>query len=220
MEIRINGLEVRVNQENKKIYVAGYLPVNQLSDVILDKEGKQFREKINKGCFSRALIKKQEQDNKIKFLVNHDYDQEIPYEEFEWEELSDRLRFLFTLSLEEGILEKLKDLGEAKLSFGFKVGNDRNIIKNKKIDGYDYERIIDDMVELMEISILDKKIPAYPQSKAFSGSEEVVKEATAKEELKRMREEISKLQQAELERYKEFIKRKRSDDRFRKIAGY
>lgn len=220
MEIRINGLELRVNEENNKIYVAGYLPINQSSDIIIDKEGKQFREKINNGCFSRALIKKQEKEDKLKFLVNHDYDQEITYDEFEWEELSDRLRFLFTLPLQEEILEKLQNLAEAKLSFGFKVGNERKIPKNRAIDGVDYERIVDDFENLMEISILDKKFPAYPQSKAFSGSEDEVKKAIAKDELKKMRESITKIQRAEIERYKKFIEIERLNDRIRKMAGY
>ena len=49
MEKRMNDtLELRVNQQEKKIYLAGYLPVNEFSEVLMDKDGKKFREKEKK----------------------------------------------------------------------------------------------------------------------------------------------------------------------------
>ena len=213
MEKRMNDtLELRVNQQERKIYLAGYLAVNEFSEVLMDKEGKRFREKINSGCFSRKLESMGE--NFPLLLVNHDYKNQIPVESFEYEESGNRLRILYTLHLKEEVMDKLKDLKEAKLSFGFTVLKEVRLPKNKDIDGIDYERTVTDFDTLKEISILKNKLPAYSQTKAFTGDEETVKKAVAKAEISERRKEIVRLQQLELDRYRDYINKKRRNDLF------
>lgn len=213
IETRINDtLELRINQQDKKIYLAGYLPINEFSEVLTDKDGKRFREKINGGCFSRKLIEMGKEFPLL--LINHDYNQQLPVESFEYEEIGDRLRILYVLPLLEEVMDKLKDLKEAKLSFGFTVFKDIKLPKKKEIDGVDYERTVTDFATLREISILKNKLPAYSQTKAFTGDEETVKKAVAKAEIAERRRELSKLYQVELDKYKEFINKKRRNDLF------
>ncbi|CUO75428.1 MULTISPECIES: HK97 family phage prohead protease [Clostridium] len=214
MEKRMNDtLELRVNQQERKIYLAGYLPVNEFSEVLMDKEGKKFREKINSGCFSRKLKSMGEKFPLL--LINHDYKNQIPVEAFEHEESGNRLRILYVLPLTTEVMDKLKDLSEAKLSFGFTVLKEIKLPKNKDIEGVDYERTVTDFASLNEISILKNKLPAYSQTKAFTGDEETVKKSVAKAELSEKRKELCKLYQAEVDRYKEYINKKRKNDLFR-----
>lgn len=214
MEKRMNDtLELRVNQQEKKLYLAGYLSVNEFSEVLMDKEGKKFREKINSGCFSRKLESMGEKFPLL--LVNHDYNQQLPVESFEYEESGDRLRILYTLPLIEEVIDKLKDLSEARLSFGFTVLKEIRLPKIKEIDGIDYERTVTDFDSLNEISILRDKLPAYSQTKAFTGSEETVKKAMAKAEIAERRRELSKLYQVELDKYKDFLNRERKNAFYR-----
>lgn len=208
METRMNDtLELRINQQDKRIYLAGYLPINEFSEVLMDKEGKKFREKINSGCFSRRLKSMGEKFPLL--LINHDYKNQIPVDAFEYEESGNRLRILYTLPLTEEAIDKLKDLSEAKLSFGFTVLKDVRLPKKREIDGVDYERTVTDFSSLREISILKNKLPAYSQSKAFAGDEKSVKKAVAKAEISEKRKELVRLQQLELDRYKEYISKKR-----------
>lgn len=208
METRMNDtLELRINQQDKRIYLAGYLPINEFSEVLMDKEGKKFREKINSGCFSRRLKSMGEKFPLL--LINHDYKNQIPVDAFEYEESGNRLRILYTLPLTEEEIDKLKDLSEAKLSFGFTVLKDVRLPKKREIDGVDYERTVTDFSSLREISILKNKLPAYSQSKAFAGDEKSVKKAVAKAEISEKRKELVRLQQLELDRYKEYISKKR-----------
>ena len=213
MEKRMNDtLELRVNQQERKIYLAGYLPVNEFSEVLMDKDGKKFREKINSGCFSRKLKSMGEKFPLL--LINHDYKNQIPVDAFEYEESGNRLRILYTLPLTEEVMDKLKDFGEAKLSFGFTVLKEIKLPKKKDIDSVDYERIVTDFDTLREISILRNKLPAYSQSQAFTGDEKSVKRAVAKQEISERRKEIVRLQQLELDRYKEYINKKRKNALF------
>ena len=213
METRMNDtLELRVNQQEKKIYLAGYLPVNEFSEVLMDKDGKKFREKINSGCFSRKLKSMGEKFPLL--LINHDYKNQIQVESFEYEESGNRLMILYVLPLTIEVMDKVKDLGEAKLSFGFTVLKDVRFPKKRDIDGVDYERTVTDFSSLREISILKNKLPAYSQSKAFAGDEESVKRAVAKAEISERRKEIVRLQQLELDRYKEYINKKRKNALF------
>lgn len=213
METRMNDtLELRINQQDKRIYLAGYLPINEFSEILMDKEGKKFREKINSGCFSRRLKSMGEKFPLL--LINHDYKNQIPVDTFEYEESGNRLRILYTLPLTEEVIDKLKDLSEAKLSFGFTVLKDVRLPKKRDIDGVDYERTVTDFSSLREISILKNKLPAYSQSKAFAGDEKSVKKAVAKAEISEKRKELVRLQQLELDRYKEYISKKRRNDLF------
>lgn len=210
LEIRMNDtLELRIDQRDKKVFLAGYLPINEFSEVLMDKEGKRFREKINSGCFSRKLESMGEKFPLL--LVNHNHETQIPVEAFEYEECGNRLRILYTLPLTEEVMNKLKDLSEAKLSFGFTVLKDIKLPKKNDIDGIDYERTVTDFDTLREISILRNKLPAYSQSQAFTGDEETVKRAVAKAEISERRKEIVRLQQLELDRYKEYINKKRKN---------
>lgn len=213
METRMNDtLELRVNQQDQKIYLAGYLPINEFSEVLMDKEGKRFREKINSGCFSRKLesIGK----NFPLLLINHDDNQQLPVESFEYMESGNRLKILYTLPLIEEVMDKLKDLSEARLSFGFTVLKEIKLPKKRDVDGIDYERTVTDFASLNEISILRNKLPAYSQTKAFAGDEESVKRAIAKAEISEKRKELCKLYQLEVDRYKEYINKKRRNDLF------
>lgn len=214
IETRMNDtLELRIDQQDRKIYLAGYLPINEFSEVLTDKEGKRFREKINGGCFSRKLI---EMGNEFPLLlINHDYNQQLPVESFEYEEIGDRLRILYVLPLLEEVMDKLKDLSEARLSFGFTVLKDIKLPRKREKDGVDYERTVTDFASLREISILKNKLPAYSQTKAFTGDEETVKKAVIKAEIAERRRELCKLYQAEVDRYKEYINRKRKNELFR-----
>lgn len=213
METRMNDtLELRINQQDKRIYLAGYLPINEFSEVLMDKEGKKFREKINSGCFSRRLKSMGEKFPLL--LINHDYKNQIPVDTFEYEESGNRLRILYTLPLTEEVIDKLKDLSEAKLSFGFTVLKDVRLPKKREIDGVDYERTVTDFSSLREISILKNKLPAYFQSRAFTGDEKEVKRAIAKAEISEKRKQLCKLYQVEIDRYKEYISKKKRNDLF------
>ena len=213
MEKRMNDtLELRINQRDRKVFLAGYLPINEFSEVLMDKEGKRFREKINSGCFSRKLESMGEEFPLL--LVNHDINQKLPVESFKYEECGDRLRILYTLPLIEEVMDKLKDLKEAKLSFGFTVLKEIKLPKKKDVDGVDYERIVTDFDTLREISIIRNKLPAYSQTKAFTGDEETVKKAVEKAEISEKRKELCKLYQVEVDRYKEYINKKRRNDLF------
>lgn len=213
IEIRMNDtLELRINQRDRKVFLAGYLPINEFSEVLMDKDGKRFREKINSGCFSRKLESMGEKFPLL--LVNHDDKNQIPVESFEYMESGNRLKILYTLPLTEEVMNKLKDLSEAKLSFGFTVLKDIKLPKKNDIDGIDYERTVTEFASLNEISILKNKLPAYPQSKAFTGDVETVKKAVAKAEIAERRRELSKLYQVELDKYKNFINRERKNALF------
>lgn len=213
IEIRMNDtLELRINQRDRKVFLAGYLPINEFSEILTDKDGKRFREKINSGCFGRKLESMGEKFPLL--LVNHDYNQQLPVESFEYEESGDRLRILYTLPLIEEVIDKLKDLSEARLSFGFTVLKEIRLPKKKEIYGIDYERTVTDFASLNEISILRNKLPAYSQTKAFTGDEDTVKKAVAKAEIAEKRRELCKLYQLELDKYKDFIKRERKNALF------
>lgn len=213
IEIRMNDtLELRINQRDRKVFLAGYLPINEFSEVLMDKEGKKFREKINSGCFSRKLKSMGEKFPLL--LINHDYKNQIPVEAFEHEESGNRLRILYVLPLTTEVMDKLKDLSEAKLSFGFTVLKEIKLPKKKDIDGVDYERTVTDFASFNEISILKNKVPAYSQTQAFTGDEKSVKRAIVKAEILERRKEIVRLQQLELDRYKEYISKKRRNNLF------
>lgn len=214
IEIRMNDtLELRINQRDRKVFLAGYLPINEFSEVLMDKDGKRFREKINSGCFSRKLESMGEKFPLL--LVNHDDKNQIPVESFEYMESGNRLKILYTLPLTEEVMNKLKDLSEAKLSFGFTVLKDIKLPKKNDIDGIDYERTVTEFASLNEISILRNKLPAYSQSQAFTGDEETVKKAVAKAEISEKRKELCKLYQLELDKYRDFINRERKNALFR-----
>ncbi|MFQ9247477.1 MAG: HK97 family phage prohead protease [Clostridium paraputrificum] len=213
IEIRMNDtLELRINQRDRKVFLAGYLPINEFSEVLMDKDGKRFREKINSGCFSRKLESMGEKFPLL--LVNHDDKNQIPVESFEYMESGNRLKILYTLPLTEEVMNKLKDLSEAKLSFGFTVLKDIKLPKKNDIDGIDYERTVTEFASLNEISILRNKLPAYSQTKAFTGDEDTVKKAVAKAEIAEKRRELSKLYQVELDKYKDFINKERKNALF------
>ncbi|MFR2301257.1 MAG: HK97 family phage prohead protease [Clostridium paraputrificum] len=213
IEIRMNDtLELRINQRDRKVFLAGYLPINEFSEVLMDKDGKRFREKINSGCFSRKLESMGEKFPLL--LVNHDDKNQIPVESFEYMESGNRLKILYTLPLTEEVMNKLKDLSEAKLSFGFTVLKDIKLPKKNDIDGIDYERTVTEFASLNEISILRNKLPAYSQTKAFTGDEDTVKKAVAKAEIAEKRRELSKLYQVELDEYKDFINKERKNALF------
>lgn len=205
-------LELRINQRDRKVFLAGYLPINEFSEVLMDKDGKRFREKINSGCFSRKLESMGEKFPLL--LVNHDDKNQIPVESFEYMESGNRLKILYTLPLTEEVMNKLKDLSEAKLSFGFTVLKDIKLPKKNDIDGIDYERTVTEFASLNEISILRNKLPAYSQTKAFTGDEDTVKKAVAKAEIAEKRRELSKLYQVELDKYKDFINKERKNALF------
>ena len=213
IETRMNDtLEIRIDQQDRKMYLAGYLAVNEFSEILMDKEGKRFREKINSGCFSRKL---ESMGEKLPLLlVNHDDNQRLPIESFEYMESGNRLKILYTLPLIEEVMDKLKDLSEARLSFGFTVLKEIKLPKKRDVDGVDYERTVTDFDTLREISILRNKLPAYPQTQAFTGSEEMVKKAVAKAEISERRRELCKLYQVEVDRYKEYINKKRRNELF------
>ena len=102
MEKRMNDtIELRINQQDQKIYLAGYLAINEFSEILMDKDGRRFREKINSGCFSRKLESMGEKFPLL--LVNHNYENQIPVESFEYEECGNRLRILYTLPLIEEV---------------------------------------------------------------------------------------------------------------------
>ena len=41
-----NTIELRINQQDQKIYLAGYLAINEFSEILMDKDGRRFREKL------------------------------------------------------------------------------------------------------------------------------------------------------------------------------
>ena len=118
------------------------------------------------------------------------------------------------MPLIEEVIDKLKDLSEARLSFGFTVLKEIRLPKKKEIYGIDYERTVTDFASLNEISILRNKLPAYSQTKAFTGDEDTVKKAVAKAEIAEKRRELSKLYQVELDKYKDFINKERKNALF------
>lgn len=89
-------------------------------------------------------------------------------------------------------MEKLQDV--EKLSFGFTGAIDQRYTKSLQKYGYDYDRVIYDLGTLEEISLLKGKLPAYPQTKVFSGNSlEAVEQKEAVSDFKEMKAEKTSL---------------------------
>lgn len=203
--IASNSLEIRINEDKEKAYVAGFLPTGEKSGILKDKEGKKFKEVILEGVFSKVLKSK---GDKPKLLINHDKRQEIATSDFEWKESEEGLEFSFELELIEEVVEKLSQLNEAsKLSFGFVNKLDSKIPSFKQ--EYDYDRYIKEMADLFEISILKDLSPAYENTYSYNGDERVVKTGIAKETVKQMRKKICAKDEKRIQELREYITKKR-----------
>ncbi|MGG7212070.1 HK97 family phage prohead protease [Clostridium nigeriense] len=213
--ISVTNAEIRVGTNH--IYIGGSLPLRSLSTPITDrKTGKKFREKISPLAFKLALLSNKAHSYKTKLLKNHSYSHEFEYEELEFEEINNELRFLFTLPKSERNLELLKDVpkSNASFSFGFVVGLERKQISRES--GISYIRIIDSFKELREISVLDKfTLPAYEKAKGFSaGSYASAEKKAEKFIIKKNRESLCEQYDKKLEEMKQYIYKQKKNALF------
>lgn len=219
--LRASGIEIRVEESN--IYILGSLPIRSLSSPITDrKTGKKFREQIEPLAFKLKLMENKAKGKRTKLLKNHSYDHELQYDELEFDEIGEELRFEFSLPKTERNLELLEDISEDDASFSFGFLCDRERKKPSNEAGIDYIRVIDSFKELREISILDKWTNgAYPKAKGFKAG--AVAEAEKKVDKfiqKKNREKQIATDEKNIQEMKEYIIKQKNNQLMKEIAGY
>lgn len=183
--LRARNIEIRT--VDGKIYILGSLPINSLSAILKDKQGRKFREFIAPDCFRKALLCNKIYNYRLKLLKNHYNSQEFEYDEMQFKEVdSKELRFIFILpdnALNRNLLKNIEN-DNASFSFGFVIGENQEFPTDEK--GVNYIRKVYSFNNLLEISILDRwNLPAYPQSTGFTTEEAEIDKAIDKFLLKK-----------------------------------
>lgn len=150
-------IDVRSIGESNKLQVIGLLPSNSLSEELFHPKKKVFfREKIRTGAFASTLSNK----NIPKLLLNHNYNEEFKAEFTEIKETHRGLEFTAIIENDYELKERLIEV--KGLSFGFVVDSDLW----SKVNGENIREIFS-LKELIEISILMNKEPAYSTSRVI-----------------------------------------------------
>lgn len=170
MELRFNDFDMIQDEESGKLVVSGYVNETGKYSHLLGKR-KKFKEKIQKGAFTRALGN----GNDVHFLAEHDDNKILA---------STRNKSLKLVEDEKGLLmtAEISDTSYGRdyhtlindgilrnMSFGFSVDKD----KWKKMNDGTYTREITDLT-LYEVSVVTN--PAYPQTTISARGIDLVEE--------------------------------------------
>ncbi|HFK1475551.1 TPA: phage major capsid protein [Bacillus paranthracis] len=178
MELRVNQTNIEANEDGS-MTVNGYVnKTEQFSEMLGRNE--QFKEKISRGAFKRAVEKAKE----IHFLAEHDGEKILSSTRNSSLELSEDANGLYMsatitpTSWGKDYYELIKSGILKNMSFGFRSIKDS---WKKTTQGY-FERTIYEL-ELFEVSVV--KDPAYSQSSISARGIDVVEEVEVPAEVKR-----------------------------------
>ena len=158
MELRFNNFDMLQDDESGKLIVSGYVNETGKYSHLLGKR-KKFKEKIQKGAFTRALAN----GNDVHFLAEHDDNKILASTRNNSLKLvEDDKGLLMTAEISDTSYGRdyhtlIKDGILRNMSFGFSVDKD----KWKRMNDGTYTREITDLT-LYEVSVVTN--PAYPQS--------------------------------------------------------
>lgn len=197
-----NNIEVRILSDDE-LMLQGFLPTNELSEILFCEQRKCFfKEKIARGAYKNILIRKY--DTPL-LLINHDYNKRVNVRKFDFYEDDKGLHFSYIIKSTNEVLKNITKI--SALSFGFKCLNDLwiNVIDDET-KRYDYERIITKFSDLMEISLLIDKLPAYSNTSVFIGNNnEEVEKKEAQKLIEGMKNDIRELKMKEINEVKDII---------------
>lgn len=223
IENRSVQTNVQIRKNGDLIYIMGCLPIFSLSEVLRDrKANKRFREYIAPNAFKDALTKNKAKGYKTKLLLNHNYNSELFYTTFNFKEGDEGLNFEFVLPKLDRNLEILKGVDEksCSFSFGFILGKCEEYPSEEK--GTDYIRRVEAFAEFKEISILDKyTAPAYSKANGFkANNKEDAKNKVEKVATSKRREQLTKLQEKQLEDMRKQLEALKGNKKLLLMAGY
>ena len=148
---------MKVEIRNDSVRIEGYVnAVERDSKPLRGKDG-VFVEKVKAGVFARALKRAKMCKQEVRVLLNHDYNRELSSTAEESTELREDnigLRCAFE-TRDANIVESAKAGNLTGWSFGFVCLKD----EKREIDGVVHRELLD--IELREVTILDRRIPAY-----------------------------------------------------------
>ncbi|HFJ9437078.1 TPA: phage major capsid protein [Bacillus albus] len=178
MELRVNQTNIEANEDGS-MTVNGYVnKTEQFSEMLGRNE--QFKEKISRGAFKRAIEKAKE----IHFLAEHDGEKILSSTRNSSLELSEDANGLYMsatvtpTSWGKDYYELIKSGILKNMSFGFRSIKDS---WKKTTQGY-FERTIHEL-ELFEVSVV--KDPAYSQSSISARGIDVVEDVEVPAEVKK-----------------------------------
>ncbi|KAB2397476.1 MULTISPECIES: phage major capsid protein [Bacillus cereus group] len=178
MELRVNQTNIEANEDGS-MTVNGYVnKTEQFSEMLGRNE--QFKEKISRGAFKRAIEKGKE----IHFLAEHDGEKILASTRNGSLQLSEDTNGLYMsatvapTSWGKDYYELIKSGILKNMSFGFRSIKDS---WKKTTQGY-FERTIHEL-ELFEVSVV--RDPAYSQSSISARGIDVVEEVEVPSEVKR-----------------------------------
>ncbi|PDY23180.1 phage major capsid protein [Bacillus cereus] len=178
MELRVNQTNIEANEDGS-MTVNGYVnKTEQFSEMLGRNE--QFKEKISRGAFKRAIEKAKE----IHFLAEHDGEKILSSTRNSSLELSEDANGLYMsatitpTSWGKDYYELIKSGILKNMSFGFRSIKDS---WKKTTQGY-FERTIHEL-ELFEVSVV--KDPAYSQSSIYARGIDVVEDVEVPVEVKK-----------------------------------
>lgn len=177
MELRVNQTNIEA-KEDGSMTVNGYVNKTEQFSKMLGRN-EQFKEKISRGAFKRAIEKAKE----IHFLAEHDGEKILSSTRNNSLELSEDANGLYMsatitpTSWGKDYYELIKSGILKNMSFGFRSIKD----SWKKVEGY-FERTVYEL-ELFEVSVV--KDPAYSQSSISARGIDVVEEVEVPAEVKR-----------------------------------
>ncbi|WP_044783442.1 phage major capsid protein [Bacillus thuringiensis] len=178
MELRVNKTNIEANKDGS-MTVNGYVNMTEQFSEMLGRN-EQFKEKISRGAFKRAIEKAKE----IHFLAEHDNSKILASTRNDSLKLSEDANGLYmsaTVALTswgKDYYELIKSGILKNMSFGFRSIKDS---WKKTTQGY-FERTIHEL-ELFEVSVV--KDPAYSQSSISARGIDVVEEVEVPAEVKR-----------------------------------
>jgi len=196
MELRVQNAELDANSDGT-LKVSGYVnKTNQHSEIL--GTTKQFKEKIAKGAFSKAIRAAKQ----INFLAEHDSKKILASTRNGSLELTEDEQGLFMsanispTSWGRDFYQLIKDGILQNMSFGFRTIRD----SWKNIGGNLYERTIEEL-ELFEVSVVEK--PAYTSSTIAARGIKLVEQVNVPEKItqRNQKERMENMKTAETIRY-------------------
>ena len=197
--------EIRI-LENGDLLIKGFLPTNELSEVLFSKERRSFfKERIISGAFKDVLYK---QKKPPLLLINHNYDKDFKLRDFTYYEDKMGLHFTYTIEPTEELISNLSKI--TSLSFGFVYKSDYWIEVKNKGKNYNYVRVITSFDHIKEISILLDVEPAYTNTRVYCGSnKKEIEEMETREFISRIKSVIKESRGKQIKDIKDFIAKHR-----------
>lgn len=200
--------EIRI-LENGDLLIKGFLPTNELSEVLFSKERRSFfKERIISGAFKDVL---DEQKKSPLLLINHNYDKNLKVRDFTYYEDKRGLNFTYTIEPTEELISNLSKI--TSLSFGFVCKSDYWVEVKNQDKNYNYVRVITSFDHIKEISILLDVEPAYAKTRVYCGSnKKEIDEIQLREFITHMKGVIKELRGKHIKEIKDFIAKHRKTE--------